>query len=333
MKFAAIAIIACLSISAEAAEITAGSETWQVLPDFKMVKNKHGKYKEPGLSGAACVTGTTHCLIADDEATFAQFFDIEPGMLKTGPVIALLPEKQTDGKLTDEIDAEAVAYANGMYYVTGSHGLSRKKGEFRENSFLVFRFKVDPASGQPSFAFDDLTPAPGIQSSAWLRQLILETPQFMGHGEQPLDKNGATMEGMMADGADLLFGFRAPSVGEGEAIVLRVGADALFGTEKPVATAMTVKLAAGLGIRDMTATESGVLLLAGPSASEGGLASLWLWDKTATAPARLGDLPDVATSDRAETLLLLAEDKRSFRILILFDKAHNGSPREYTLMK
>ena len=126
--------------------------------------------KKPGkaatdISGLACMplaNGTQRCLLINDEGAFAQFAQIAENRITPGatlPIIGLAPSSETLGSppaaickavgAFAELDGEAVAYADGAFYVAGSHGCSRKKGEFRLSAFHLARIKVD-ASGSPS---------------------------------------------------------------------------------------------------------------------------------------------------------------------------------------
>jgi hypothetical protein len=87
----------------------------------------------------------------------------------------------------------------------------------------------------------------------------------------------------------------------------------------------------GLGIRDMAVVKNGILLLAGPSADVAGKSSLWLWDGAGSYPTKLGDFPDIAPSEKAETLLVTADDENDLRLLVLFDGISNGGPREFVV--
>ena len=56
-----------------------------------------------------------------------------------------------------ELDGEAVAFAAPYYYVVGSHGCSRKKGEFRASSFILARLSDDQQGGvETTFRLTDV---------------------------------------------------------------------------------------------------------------------------------------------------------------------------------
>lgn len=325
MKIGLIAALVLSASAGNAAEISATDQSWSVDPKFE----KNDKVRL-ALSGAACVPDTNQCLIVNDEKKYAEFFTIGPHLLRPGRVIKLLPDT-VDGVEMDEIDAEGVVFLNGSFYITGSHGLSRKTGELKPSIFRVFRFAVDTNTGLPAFEFNDDDVAPTIDSTPKLRGIIKDQAELAPFAEVKLDKNGANIEGITAQGSDLLFGFRAPLVGAGKdhAVVLRVDANGLFGKGKPAAKLHTLKLEPGLGIRDMAVAKSGVLLLAGPSGEAKGEPSLWLWDGTSATPTKLGTLPSIEPSEKAETVLVIKDDATSLHLLVLFDSILDGGPREF----
>jgi hypothetical protein len=302
------------------------------------------------MSGIGCAGPTTHCLAANDEKKYAQFFDIDGKVIRPAEVIRLLADKIGPNEMK-EIDAEAVAYAPGVpdhYYVTGSHGRARNGG-LRLSSFQLFRFAVDPADGRPTFKFgDDDKPAAEIERTELLRGAIATNSTLAPFAEQPLDKCGVTIEGMAAKPDAILFGLRSPAIG-GKALVMHIAPDALFKTVPPTATVSALALGEDVGIRDMAAVSDGILLLAGRSLDDAPaddapagcsepqalpVPALWWWDgRSDTGLTSLGALPGVDASMKAEALLLLEEKARSYRVLVLFDGAPNGGPVEFLVTK
>lgn len=69
--------------------------------------------------------------------------------LKSGEQVFILPKEYKDGEQTkeyDETDAEGIAFADGAYYVIGSHGLN-KSGEHQPSRYFLYRLTVDPVTG------------------------------------------------------------------------------------------------------------------------------------------------------------------------------------------
>lgn len=322
------------------------ARTWRVSPPF--AKNVEAR---SALSGAACVAGTTKCLVVNDEKKYAQFFTMEGTTLVPGAVIRLLPD-QVNGIEMGEIDAEAVSYAppnardnQAYFYLTGSHGRSRS-GKLRDSQFFLFRFPVNTASGEPTFTFNDNVPAPEIQRTAFLRNVLKAHPDLAAFAEQPLEKRGVTIEGLAVRGDDLLLGLRAPS-DSGKAFVVRLATKDLFGEAVPPASVLRVQLDPEAGIRDMATVSTGILILSGqsielkkdeaaaaaPLTDANSTPALWLWDAQSENARRLGALPGVRPTDKAETLLLLEETNAAYRLLVMFDDVENGSPTEFLVTK
>ena len=347
MKTAGLVSIAlALGTTSSWAEITL-QRAWTVSPPF--AKSAEARR---ALSGAACVPGTSRCLVVNDEKKYAQFFSLSGTTLNPGRVIRLLPDV-IDGAVMEEIDAEAVAYApsregqSPYLYLTGSHGRSRK-GALRVSQFFLFRFPVDASLGDPTFAFDDDAPAPEIERTSLLRTVLKDHPDLASFAEQPLDQDGVTIEGLAIRGDDLLLGLRSPAPA-GKAFVVRLATKDLFGQTVPPASVLRVQLDPGAGIRDMVAVDTGILILAGQStepttesiapgepatlAKATGVSALWFWDGRSETARRLGPLPGVRASAKAETLLLLEETASAYRLLVMFDEAENGMPTEFLVSK
>lgn len=347
MRGLAIAIALLFTAGAAQAEIAPSGRAWKVDPDFK----KDDKARS-SISGAACVTGTVHCIAVNDEKKYAQFFDIDSGNLRPRQLIRLLPD-EIQGVDMKEIDAEGVHYAPpaaagapAYYYVTGSHGLTRKQGAFSPSAFFLFRFPVDPSTGLPSYPFDDDWVAPQIQRTSLLRDMLRNQAALSPYVERRLDECGVTIEGLAVLGNDMLLGLRAPSV-DGNAFVVRVPLAELFKDSVPRGTTKSMPLGPGIGVRDLAAVSNGVLILAGRSldsepASQGPpecrvqtmkpLPAVWFWSGSESDPPKpLGTLPGIDAGKKAETLLLLEETTSIYRVLVLFDGVENGGPMEFVI--
>src|SRR5262245_25000406 len=87
--------------------------------------------KSKNASGMACTSDRgcpRTCLVIDDNLQSAQLATLTDGELVAGKSISLIGDA-FDGKPL-ELDGEGVAYANGFFYVMGSHGHPRdKKGK------------------------------------------------------------------------------------------------------------------------------------------------------------------------------------------------------------
>ncbi|MFG1246831.1 DUF3616 domain-containing protein [Xanthobacter flavus] len=356
MRIIASLALLLISTGIARAEIVRSPTTWRVDPaPFRTDKDAN-----TSISGAACATGTSTCLVVNDETRFAQFFTLGTGTISPGAVIGLLPKK-VDGAKMKELDAEGAAYAPprtpgapGHFYVTGSHGASRENG-VQPSRFFLLRFPVDAATGLPTFAFGAGDPPREIQPTTSLRTALARLPEIGAYAEKPLDENGLTVEGFAILDGEALFGLRAPCIG-GRAFVVRAPLDPLFSREPVTARASSLAMGDNTGIRDLAAVKGGVLILTGRSndARRGKTyscerpvsetandamagvpdAKVWLWSgKDADAPLLLGALPGVSTGMKAEGLLVLAEDASGYRILVWFDGLPDGAPLEFSVTR
>lgn len=309
------------------------------------------------LSGAACAPEggrPKHCIVVNDEKKYAQFFTLGEREVIAGEAIRLLPD-EVDGDAMDELDLEGAAYvppsaADGQayFYLTGSHGLSRK-GELQASRFHLFRLPIDASTGQPAFAFGDDDAAPEIERTAALRETIKALPTVGEHAEGELDRNGVSIEGIAQLGGDLLFGFRSPCIAE-KAFAMRVPLDSLFEDAAPPARKPSeLRLGDNVGIRDLAAVDGGVLVLAGRSDDDRGdqkftcgedripplpAPAVWFWTGVDGAePALLGALPGIETTDKPEALIVLEETASAYRVLVLFDGKEDGAPLEFQIDK
>ena len=132
-------------------------------------------------------------------------------------------------------------------------------------------------------------------------------------------------------------GFRAPSL-DGKAFILSVKADELFSSETSGPSSVDlheVVLGKDTGIRDIAPVSGGFIVLAGPSAGEGGQFSVHLWDGH-TSTKQLGELKDLAHDGqdaKAEGLMLLKETSEAYDVLVVFDGVKNGWPQEFRIPK
>ncbi|WP_306150098.1 MULTISPECIES: DUF3616 domain-containing protein [unclassified Roseibium] len=298
---------------------------WLVKPEFD------GKKKlRKSISGAACApVAPPVCVVALDEKQRTQFFTIDGNRIIPGKSMRLLP-KELNGAKTGEIDAEGAAYGDGYFYIVGSHGLSRKKAEFNPSSFFLFRFSVDEETGFPEFEFSKKKVAPDIERTDALRAILKGAPDPIGqYAEKPLGEGGGgvNIEGLAYHDGRLYIGLRGPSV-EGRAFLRSVNVDALFSNSKPDLDVIELALGSGTGVRDLAAVSDGLIVLSGPVQSKGDYALHHLRFPSLTL-SKLADLKMPDKDHKAETVLVLAENAASFDLLVMYDGATDGGPREY----
>ncbi|WP_271628118.1 DUF3616 domain-containing protein [Bradyrhizobium sp. CCBAU 11445] len=295
--------------------------------------DKDDKFKDQprmNLSGAACVPTTpkfTSCLIANDEKKYAQFFSIEGNVLVPRKLIRLSDDDK-------DPDAEGVAYEKGFFYVTGSHGRSRKSDKENLSSYVVFRIAVDPQTGAPKTE-PNAKKVEGVEPSPRLREVIEKSNDVGSKFNKPLAEGGVNVEGIAVRNDRIYFGLRGPSLNR-QAFVLSVDASALFTKDDDLKPASTpLDLGENTGIRDLAVVNNGILILAGPTRDEDVPYSVWLWDgssKTAKSLATL-DLSTAPKEAKAEILLPLEEDAANIRVLVMFDSAENGGAMSFTIKR
>jgi hypothetical protein len=281
-------------------------------------------------------------MVIDDELQSAQFVRLEKNMLVARDSLPLVtgsfsskPIRVVDDDSSGEalpLDGEGVAYADGFYYVIGSHGHPRDRGHklypIRDAAEIEAKImasskiiRVDAESKRTKISYV-------------LRHLIRRDPDLKDFADRRLDENGVTIEGVAVREGRLFAGFRGPVLPEGKAVILSVSLEALFEGAAPDPQLYRVDLGHGRGVRDLARCESGLLVLAGPSGGEEGNYSVFFWDASGEDVKRLGRLPEVRSKDgkqqfKAEAILPLDQDEGKLRILVFFDGAEEGGPREY----
>jgi len=342
MRYRLLAMLVAASLLgtafAEAATL-APEQRFRTLSDFS--GKKAGKPARD-VSGLACMpaaNGVQRCLLINDEGSFAQFARIAENRITpdaTLPIIGNEASSETLGQPPQgickapgrfaELDGEAVAYADGAFYVAGSHGCSRKKGEFRLSAFHLARIKVDAegtATGKVELTY---------RLSDMLRAAA-PANAFFGRGL--MDDNGLNIEGIAVTGDTLWAGLRAPSLGN-RGFLVGASLKTLFApghaptTEAP--RIFEVPAGGNRGIRDLAPLPDGRLLaLLGPAQEQALPYSLLLVDPARPdAATQLGDLP-ARGGDKAESLTVLSQDAGGLAVLIGYDGPKNGHFESYRL--
>jgi hypothetical protein len=321
-----------LAVAAPANGITAESDVWRV--EGKLLGENGEKSKD--VSGIACAEHQGFprlCLVVDDELQDAQFVEVQDGhlvVLEEDPV-HLIDDKLNGKPLS--LDGEGVAYADGYFYVIGSHGYPRdprhklKPGRDAEEiqakiaaSSKLIRIKADPKN-------------PAVEVSTNLKNYMPIDPlgPFV---DRRLDENGVTIEGLAVRAGRVFVGFRGPYLGSAEILSADLGS--LFGNTPANVGLNEPDLGQGRGVRDLAPFRHGLLILAGPSAdcSAGSYSVFWC-EEDCEAPQLLADLPALTDEDREpvkpEAILPLDGNERTIRILILSDGAKKGGPRMFEI--
>lgn len=283
------------------------------------------------VSGAACYVADgkrKSCLLIGDEVRYARLFSIDGDTVVPGDKVYILPERDARGDKFKETDAEGVAFADGFYYLVGSHGLN-KKGKKQLSRYFVYRVKVDADTGRPSDLGDGKSASRAVERSDALERYIAAHPVLNAHiGDIP-GRQGVNVEGIAVRGGDLYFGFRGPV--EKKAVILKVPIGAVFEGDVAAAESCDIDLG-GEAIRDLAAVEGGLLVLTGPEPRTPGKAHVFLWKPDERR--LLADLGGPrADGGQPEALLVMRESAAGYSIIVFSDGPTGGDPTSYDISK
>src|SRR5262245_37362448 len=144
--------------------------------------------KSKDVSGIACTSAhgfPRSCLVIDDNLQAAQLVTVMDGEIVAGDLVPLIGNTHDGEPL--ELDGEGVAYADGYYYVIGSHGRPRYatrslKPKDRARiaaASQVVRFSVGPG-GEPG----------AVERTGRLREIIRSYAVLRKFADRRLDRNG-----------------------------------------------------------------------------------------------------------------------------------------------
>jgi len=228
-----------------------------------------------------------------------------------------------------EGDFEAAAYMDGHFYVVGSHGVSKKKGKVQDSRCRIFRLSFLQGAGEPQ------------TRGVGLGGLLSADPVLGSYFRKPLQQKGVNIEGLAAVGGRLYVGLRSPNLG-GDAFVLEVCAEGLFGAKKTGYKLRQLPLGHGLGIREIAVVKGGFLILAGNAGSAPSLKfplspdfdekrpyPLFFWSGEKVVP--LGNLPE--SPGKAEGLLVTVDEMGWWEVVVFYDSVKNGGARRFRVDK
>ncbi|UHC18296.1 DUF3616 domain-containing protein [Methylobacterium currus] len=301
-------------------------------------KDKNGG-KSTDASGIACIESKgfpRKCLVIDDELQAAQIVIVEEGQLLAGDTIRLIDDT-FDGKPI-EFDGEGVAYADGAFLIVGSHGHPRDKknkldptkdaakieASIRASSRIV-QVRIDPNQISPK---GKLKGEAQVRAFTGLPAILAAEPRLAPFLNRRLDQNGLTIEGIAALGDRLFVGLRGPSLGGDRAAIVSMPVKDVLENRIPKARLHLVPLGPGRGVRDLAASPSGLLVLAGPTAEGEGSSSIYrVKDEEAELLGEVPPLIEDGEVAKPEALLFLDQNEDGQRVLVLSDGAIEGAPR------
>ncbi|WP_342724210.1 DUF3616 domain-containing protein [Bradyrhizobium sp. B097] len=307
----------------------------QAWPVKKTLVGKDGG-KSKDVSGIACSTATgfpRSCLVIDDDMQAAQLVTLHDGELIAGKTIDLI-DNTFEGRPL-ELDGEGVAFANGFYYVIGSHGHPRDKKHKLDPKKHADEIKARISASSQVVrvpASTEGTSADGIERTDELRNVLASSPILAASMDKRLEENGLTIEGIAikSDGT-LLAGLRGPILGDERAVVVPVAVESLFSGPPGAAEPFRLSLGKGRGVRDLARFGDGILILAGPMADGPGVYAIFSWDGASENVTLLAELTSFDAERKPEALLPLDKSPAGLRVLILFDGDKEGAPTPVTV--
>lgn len=304
--------------------------------------------KAQDISGIACTSETgfpRKCLVIDDEVQWAQVVIVHEDRIVAGQTIQLINNTYRGEPL--ELDGEGVAYAGGYFYVIGSHGRPRK--EIKDKAELEARVVASSQLIRLRVASDDITPegrlkvTPKIETTSRLRNALMTQLELADSTKQDLKNFGLTIEGVAIKDGNLYAGLRAP-LRSGQAMVATVQVAALFDekAEIPQVELHPLTVGKGNGIRDLVLYKGEFIVLAGSALAlkddEAGSYVIYRWSGKGDVKGPGAEVPvfprkdkDKSPFPKPEAILPLEQTPDGLRLLVIYEGAEEGRPRDLTI--
>lgn len=356
------AAVGAIVIAASPALTKAQPAVPVVQPEGAPLKSSKGfsfdEETRQSVSGIACAAEGTRrrCLVVFDEGREGQFANLQARSIEPeGNPFTLVASAR-------ELDAEGATMVGEHFYVIGSHSVKRKGCKSNVASRSLVRFKarwVAPAASSAAEGKPPSLKVEGLEQTGRLWDLISRDPYLGRHAdgclgagnggrpEQMQRRPGLNIEGIAALGDRLYVGFRSPSEA-GVVPVYSVAAPALFALNDAKPKLLKIQVGSHLGIRDMVAGKSAILLLLGPDDHDPVgdpkyLVAEWRVDDSvasSTQPKVLAVLDLTGLRFEAcfkelkpEALSILEETAMGYRIVVLSDGVFDGGPLIFHLSK
>jgi hypothetical protein len=271
------------------------------LTSSEILKIKGSMKGEMDLSGLTCLTKTCY-FISDDVALIqtAQL-NLEKKEFTKGQDIVIKDK-------TIDLDLEAITQLHNKLFIIGSHGIDRK-GDKKESRFSVIAYDLK----KNEYTETTLTP------------VIKNHPVLKNYFKVKLDKNGLNIEGLASFGQHLFVGLRAPYL------------DGVYILEVEESMKLVkehfIKTPKAMGIRAMTNTKDGLLMILGdsnPNSSDvfqgSDKNSLYYYDFK-----NVVHVQDFQTKNKLEAIEVIEEDDKKIKFITLSDSIKEGEPTLYTI--
>ena len=285
------------------------------------------------ISGIACIN-ERYGLLGADEDRNVYFIEVS----RQNKTLRILGDIELLGS-GDEIDIEAIATEDDYYYITGSHGLSKKQGDMESNRFKFFRLKVNPETGMP---VERAKSKADFLATSSLTPVLSKDPLLGRHFREPLQQKGINIEGLAVKDGRLYVALRSPNL-DGNMFVVELSAKELFDGVAGIDYRLhKLQAGKGLGIREIVRARDCFLIIAGNSGSEPSDEypqsqdyqkergfEIFCWDGRSSEVHRIGRIPEAA--GKAEAMMVLSENQNGVDVLILFDGPKDGRPTVYSI--
>ncbi|WP_373019293.1 DUF3616 domain-containing protein [Thiomicrorhabdus sp.] len=242
---------------------------------------------------------------------------------------------------TDELDIEGLAWQSPYLYAIGSHSLKRKKlkSELAQKQNLKRLQEVveEPARHQLfRIKLNKKFKATEIKAMS-LDSILHQDPALKRFTQIPSKENGIDIEGLGLDEKGrLLIGFRGPVLRGNAVPVLRLKLEKDDFTVKK-SKMLYLHTENGGGIRGISETKSGLLILSGAVGDQNLPYQVSLWNgdnglqgndaKTDTLQP-LCELP--ASTGKPEGIQFLSQTQQQVRFVIVQDGLTNGQPTTFS---
>ena len=230
-----------------------------------------------------------------------------------------------------EADIEALDVAEGLLWICGSHSLTRQSQTKARGNRVHPRIRKRPS--RRLFGAVSLSEGGGnvispghampFQGNGSLRALLGKTPHIAPFMGLPSKENGLDIEGLAILRKKVYVGLRGPVV-ENAAIIAAIALKANFSMDEDTLFLHFVDLN-GLGVRDLTRWQKGMLIVAGPVSGADGPFKLFYWvprrtDKIQT-PHEVQEFPP--GPDHPEAVCALQRGSMT-GLLVFYDTTNPG---------
>ncbi len=313
---------------------------------FFGVEGDDGKHKIHNISGAAW-TAEHLWTVSDEGSTFERLTRTADGF---GEAVSYELSEYFDGlKAGKEVDMESLAWDGQRLWICASHSIKRSElgssimESIAENLGLQEEESVKSPRTVLGFIPLNKHGEPKLEAGVSLPMKSKKGSLLWAigkHGGPLADAmesagDGIDIEGLAVKDDHALIGVRRPII-DGTAVVLRMKFE-IEGHEMSIEKVDGKRLHPcllpldGLGVRDLLAIGSNVLVLAGPSGKGDGPFALYLWRNALAADALSGPIAadqikrimelTVDEGQRPEGMTLLADG----RLLVVYDGRSLGS--------